>query len=98
MNVDLIAFDGDDTLWHNERSFRSGRERFFRLLADAGVALDADEIDAHVNRIEQEGQLEVRTGETVADDEVATAHFGLQETEMPIHLAMDAAIASCRPS
>ena len=26
--LELIAFDGDDTLWHNERSYRRGRERF----------------------------------------------------------------------
>jgi putative hydrolase of the HAD superfamily len=49
---DLIAFDGDDTLWHNERSYRNGRERFRRLLADAGVDLSADEVEACVNRTE----------------------------------------------
>jgi len=49
---DLIAFDGDDTLWHNERSYRDGRERFRRLLADAGVDLSTDEIEACVNRTE----------------------------------------------
>lgn len=50
--VDLIAFDADDTLWHNERSYRDARARFLRLLADAGVELGPAEIDAHVNRIE----------------------------------------------
>ena len=49
---DLIAFDGDDTLWHNERSYRMGRERFHRMLASAGVGLSAEDIDAHLNRIE----------------------------------------------
>ena len=49
---DLIAFDGDDTLWHNERSYRQGRERFRQLLAAAGVCLTEQEIDAHVNRTE----------------------------------------------
>jgi putative hydrolase of the HAD superfamily len=49
---EVIAFDGDDTLWHNERSYRSGRERFQRLLAAAGVELTGDEIDERVNRIE----------------------------------------------
>ena len=49
---DLIAFDGDDTLWHNERSYRDGRERFRRLMADAGVHLSTDEIEACVNRTE----------------------------------------------
>ncbi len=50
--LDLIAFDGDDTLWHNERSYRDGRERFRRLLARAGVVLSADEVEARVNQTE----------------------------------------------
>ena len=49
---DLIAFDGDDTLWHNERGYRDGRDRFRRLLASAGVVLDEVEIDEVVNRTE----------------------------------------------
>jgi putative hydrolase of the HAD superfamily len=49
---DLIAFDGDDTLWHNERSYRDGREQFRRLLADAGVDLSVEEAEACVNRTE----------------------------------------------
>jgi len=49
---DLIAFDGDDTLWHNERSYRTGRDRFRRLLARSGVALPEDEIEERVNRTE----------------------------------------------
>jgi len=52
MPLDLIAFDGDDTLWHNERSFRDGRTRFRQMLATAGVDLSEEDIDAHVNRIE----------------------------------------------
>src|ERR1700704_2755549 len=52
MALDLIAFDGDDTLWHNERSYREGRERFRRLLAGAGVVLTAEEIEARVNQTE----------------------------------------------
>ena len=51
-DLDLIAFDGDDTLWHNERSYRDGRERFRRLLARAGVVLSAEEIEERVNRTE----------------------------------------------
>jgi putative hydrolase of the HAD superfamily len=49
---DLIAFDGDDTLWHNERSYRDARERFRRLLASCGVSLSEEEIDDRVNRTE----------------------------------------------
>jgi putative hydrolase of the HAD superfamily len=52
MSLDLIAFDGDDTLWHNERSYREGRERFRRLLAGAGVVLSEQEIEARVNETE----------------------------------------------
>ena len=49
---DLIAFDADDTLWHNERSYREGRARFGRLLAGAGVVLTEEEIEAAINRTE----------------------------------------------
>jgi putative hydrolase of the HAD superfamily len=51
--LDLIAFDGDDTLWHNERSYREARDRFRRLLSRAGVALSSEEIEFHVNRTEE---------------------------------------------
>src|SRR5262249_52393304 len=50
--LDLIAFDADDTLWHNERSYRDGRDRFCRGLAAAGVRLDEAAIEARVNRTE----------------------------------------------
>lgn len=49
---DLIAFDGDDTLWHNERSYRMGRERFMSVLRGAGVTLAEEQIEARVNEIE----------------------------------------------
>jgi putative hydrolase of the HAD superfamily len=52
LSFELIAFDGDDTLWHNERSYREGRERFQRLLASAGLHLSGDEIEEAVNRTE----------------------------------------------
>jgi putative hydrolase of the HAD superfamily len=32
----LVAFDADDTLWHNERGFRMSQARFAALLADHG--------------------------------------------------------------
>jgi putative hydrolase of the HAD superfamily len=49
---DLIAFDADDTLWHNERSYREGRRRFYRLLTAAGVVISEQEIEERVNRTE----------------------------------------------
>ena len=33
---ELVAFDADDTLWHNERAFRMTQARFAELLADHG--------------------------------------------------------------
>jgi putative hydrolase of the HAD superfamily len=49
---DLIAFDGDDTLWHNERCYRAGRDRFHRLMAAAGVGVSSEEVDVRINRTE----------------------------------------------
>jgi putative hydrolase of the HAD superfamily len=49
---DFIAFDGDDTLWHNERSYRDARERFHRLLATAGVDLTVEAIEERINETE----------------------------------------------
>ncbi|WP_207457189.1 HAD family hydrolase [Azospirillum sp. SYSU D00513] len=47
--IDTIAFDGDDTLWHNESLFSMTQERFRTLLAHAagqdGSAFDASDID-----------------------------------------------------
>jgi putative hydrolase of the HAD superfamily len=50
--LELVAFDADDTLWHNERSYRDAREQFCRMLNGAGVALTPDAIDVHVSRTE----------------------------------------------
>lgn len=40
---DLIAFDADDTLWHNESLYRMGRARFHELLAPYQLAGAIDE-------------------------------------------------------
>ncbi len=43
----LIAFDADDTLWHNERLYHQGRERFRQILAKYGInAIDDARVDA----------------------------------------------------
>jgi len=49
MKFDLIAFDADDTLWHNERLYRMGRERFRLMLAKYQVA---DPSDSRLDEIE----------------------------------------------
>jgi putative hydrolase of the HAD superfamily len=49
---DLIGFDGDDTLWHNERDYRDGRERFLTIIGRAGVALSEEDVEERVSRTE----------------------------------------------
>jgi putative hydrolase of the HAD superfamily len=50
--LDLVAFDADDTLWHNERSYRDARAQFCRMLNRTGIPLTPEVIDVHVNRTE----------------------------------------------
>jgi putative hydrolase of the HAD superfamily len=49
---DLIGFDGDDTLWHNERHYVEARERFRETVERCGVSLSEQEITDAVNRTE----------------------------------------------
>jgi len=49
---DLIAFDADDTLWHNERLYRMGRERFHHILAKYKLGDTTEAIDERVNQTE----------------------------------------------
>lgn len=46
MQIELIAFDADDTLWHNEIHYRRGWNVFNRILAKHGVP-DPDEARLH---------------------------------------------------
>lgn len=47
--ITTIAFDADDTLWHNERIFISTKERFAALLADYH---DFSYIERHLDQTE----------------------------------------------
>jgi putative hydrolase of the HAD superfamily len=49
---EVIAFDGDDTLWHNERGYRESRDAFQTILADAGIILDDEALEAAINDVE----------------------------------------------
>jgi putative hydrolase of the HAD superfamily len=49
---DLIAFDGDDTLWHNERHYVQARERFRQIVERCGASLSEEAITEAVNRTE----------------------------------------------
>jgi putative hydrolase of the HAD superfamily len=47
--ITTIAFDADDTLWHNERIFISTKEKYARLLADYH---DYNYIERHLDQTE----------------------------------------------
>jgi putative hydrolase of the HAD superfamily len=49
---DLIGFDGDDTLWHNERLYQMGRQRFRQVLLKYGLRESEAEIDDRVHDTE----------------------------------------------
>src|SRR5438477_2747559 len=49
----VVAFDGDDTLWHNETIFSVTQDRF-RALIGAHVDLPGHEIDAHLVETERQ--------------------------------------------
>lgn len=46
----IVAFDADDTLWHNEDQFTASHRAFERLLAPWA---DADAVEAHLLTVEQ---------------------------------------------
>jgi len=48
-NFDVIAFDADDTLWHNERLYTHAQARFARLLA---AYHPAEWVTAHLSQTE----------------------------------------------
>ena len=50
--IRLVGFDGDDTLWHNERSYRDAREHFRGLLNRVGIELDADDVETTITNTE----------------------------------------------
>jgi putative hydrolase of the HAD superfamily len=47
--INLIAFDADDTLWHNENIYAWGRERFGEIIAPYLHGVD---VDSHLNQTE----------------------------------------------
>ncbi|WP_136439732.1 HAD family hydrolase [Pacificoceanicola onchidii] len=49
-NLQTIAFDADDTLWHNERFFHLTQQRFAELLADHA---ERDTLDARLLEAER---------------------------------------------
>jgi putative hydrolase of the HAD superfamily len=44
MLIDLVAFDADDTLWHNESLYTHGRQRFRALMQVHGFETPAEEL------------------------------------------------------
>ena len=52
--IDTIAFDGDDTLWHNESLFSMTQDRFRALLANHLQGAEPADIDRRLLQAERE--------------------------------------------
>lgn len=49
MEINLIAFDADDTLWHNEFLYRQARGEFMQLFAEK---MDVDTLGKYLDEVE----------------------------------------------
>ncbi|PWC53406.1 HAD family hydrolase [Azospirillum sp. TSO22-1] len=99
--IDTIAFDGDDTLWHNESLFSMTQDRFRSLLAHAA---DPAEIDTRLLDAERrnlgvygygikgfvlsmiETAIEVTDGRVAAADIRTLIDFGKAMLQHPVDL------------
>jgi putative hydrolase of the HAD superfamily len=99
--LDAIAFDGDDTLWHNEGLFSMTQERFRALLADW---VSPEELDARLLETERENvavygygvkgftlsmiesAIEVTNGNVDADTIYRILSFGKDQLRHPVEL------------
>jgi putative hydrolase of the HAD superfamily len=99
--LDAIAFDGDDTLWHNEGLFSMTQDRFRALLADW---VSPDELDARLLATERENvavygygvkgftlsmiesAIEVTNGNVDADTIYRILSFGKDQLSNPVEL------------
>jgi putative hydrolase of the HAD superfamily len=101
MSIDAIAFDGDDTLWHNEGLFSMTQERFRALLADhvSGEELDARMLETERENVAVYGYgvkgftlsmietaIEVTNGNVDADTIYRILSFGKDQTAHPVEL------------
>jgi putative hydrolase of the HAD superfamily len=99
--IEAIAFDGDDTLWHNEGLFSMTQERFRALLVGT---MSADEIDARLLATERENvavygygvkgftlsmietAIEVTNGKVDADTIYRILSFAKDQLSHPVEL------------
>src|SRR3546814_9782172 len=51
--IEVIALDGDDTLWHSEQLFVDTQEQFRKLVAPY-IELDAETLDARLPQVERD--------------------------------------------
>ena len=96
-----VAFDGDDTLWHNEGLFSMTQDRFRALLADA---VEGDVLDARLLETERENvavygygvkgftlsmietAIEVTNGNVAADRIYQILSFAKDQLSHPVEL------------
>src|SRR5262245_23364682 len=101
MTIETIAFDGDDTLWHNEGLFSMTQERFRALLADH---VSGEELEARLLAMERENvavygygvkgftlsmietAIEVSNGNVDADTIYRILSFGKDQSKHPVEL------------
>ncbi|WP_431855776.1 HAD family hydrolase [Azospirillum sp.] len=99
--IDTIAFDGDDTLWHNESLFSMTQDRFRGLLAHAAdpAVIDARLLDAERRNLGVYGYgikgfvlsmietaIEVTDGRVAATDIRTLIDFGKAMLQHPVDL------------
>ncbi|HYG86396.1 MAG TPA: HAD family hydrolase [Azospirillum sp.] len=99
--IDTIAFDGDDTLWHNESLFSMTQERFRALLAHAAepATIDARLLAAERRNLGVYGYgikgfvlsmietaIEVTDGRIAAADTQSLIDFGKAMLQHPVEL------------
>src|SRR5262245_55609999 len=101
MTIRTVAFDGDDTLWHNEGLFSMTQERFRALLADAvaGDVLDARLLETERENVAVYGYgvkgftlsmietaIEVTNGNIAADRIYQILSFAKDQLSHPVEL------------
>jgi putative hydrolase of the HAD superfamily len=102
---DAIAFDGDDTLWHNERIFTMTQERFRALIEDYVEDCDLDKRLLEIERKNLkhfgygvkgfvlsmiETAIEISKERVAARDIMRIIDFGREMIEHPVELLENA--------
>jgi len=101
MQIDMIAFDADDTLWHNENVFYAAQEKFRQMLAGYHSPEWIDErlYDTEIRNLQHFGYgvkgfvlsmietaIELTEGRVTGAEIQSIVNFGREMLATPIHL------------